>query len=69
MKPSFGTEGDLPAVPVAPAGRVACDADERLDASTSVCSFSRISIRFTVRIAYLAVQRVVSRFEYGAAPD
>ena len=61
MKPSFGTGTDLSPVPVAPTGRVACDADERLDASTSLCSVSRISIRFTVRIGYLAVQRVHSR--------
>ena len=51
MKPSFGTGTDLSPVPVAPTGRVACDADEWLDASTSVCSFSRISIRFPVELA------------------
>ena len=44
---------------------VPCRAWPRARPSTSVCSFSRISKRFTVSIAYLALQRVYSTCNFA----
>ena len=44
--PSTGSGADLPPLPTAPAHRVACDPEARREASRSVCSDFRKSIRF-----------------------
>ena len=44
--PSTGSGTDLPPLPTAPAHRVACDPEARREASRSVCSDFRKSIRF-----------------------